>query len=64
MGSVANALIALNSLLAAAQSISQIVTKAQQEGRTDLTAEEWATIGQLNASSAQGLDDAIKQAGG
>lgn len=61
-----NTLITLTTTLArlseSAQVVSAIIAKAQAEGRTDLTPEEWATITGADDAARQVLMQAIAQA--
>ena len=49
-------------LFAKTSEISALIAKAQGEGRTTLTAEEWASIEAADAAARQRLVDAIQKA--
>ena len=49
-------------LLSKSAEISALIAKAQGEGRTALTAEEWASIEAADAAARQRLVDAIQKA--
>ena len=54
---------AASGLMAQVQQIGALVTKAQGEGRTTFTPEEWAQIKALDDTARAQLADAIKPAG-
>lgn len=68
---IAEAIIALANvtsagitLLQQAQAVSDIIRKANAEGRSTLTTEEWALIIGADDAARKSLEDAIKKAGG
>lgn len=55
---------AASSLMASVQSIGATIAKAQAEGRTTFTEEEWAAIKALDDAARAQLADEIKARGG
>jgi hypothetical protein len=62
MGTVADALNLLIAATTAASQLAPIIAKAQAEGRTDLTAEEWAVVTGNDDSAEAALSAAVKAA--
>lgn len=67
---IAQAIIALANITSAgitllqqAQAVSDIIRRANSEGRSELTADEWALITGADDAARQSLEDAIKKAG-
>lgn len=62
MNGVALALQLLLELVAKAGAVSEVIRKAREEGREDLSAAEWKTVLDADAAARQALVDAIAKA--